>query len=573
MAKDYRYRKAIMLKNKWIPSVLLACSSSVFAAQPPSAGSQMQQIPPAPIQQSASGQNAVPQVEAEPVITQTIAVSKGAKIRVNGLKLTGVSAYSVAELLAVSGLQPGRELTLSDLRDMALRISDHYHSGGYFVAQAYLPAQDIKDGIVTIAVIEGHYGNITLHNQTFLSDGLATGMLGGLNRGDLIASAPLESDLLLLSDLPGVKVKSTLIPGASVGSSDLIVDVTEGKLVTGSVDADNAGNRYTGADRIGATVNLNDAAGLGDVATLRVLTSGSGLNYMRVSYQMQFGKAKVGVAYASMEYQLGDEFAILQANGMAQIASVYGSYPLLRSRDNNLYAQIAFDDKTFEDRTGLFSEVTDKKAHVLMSSLNGDRRDNFGAGGLSNYSLTWFAGNINILTPVALTADAAGPQSNGHYNKLGFNAARLQRLTDTVSLAAAINGQLASKNLDISEKMELGGMYAVRAYPEGEAYADQGYVLNLEARKLLPRFSRQLVGQVQFIGFVDTGTVSVNRNPWALAGGPNSRTLSGMGLGVNWADANDFEVRAYYARKLGSAQATSAPDASGRFWIQGIKYF
>ena len=560
--------KMNILKNKWLPSALMACSSGVFAAQAPSAGSQMQQIPPVPAEQ-----HAVPQVVVEPVITQTIEVSKGVKIRVNGLKLTGSVAYSAAQLLAISGFQPGSEFTLADLRNMAVRIAGRYHRDGYFVAQAYLPAQDIKDGIVTIAVIEGYYGNITLHNQTFLSDDLANGMLSGLNQGDLIASAPLESRLLLLSDLPGVKVKSTLIPGASVGSSDLIVDVTEGKLVTGSLDADNAGNRYTGANRIGATVNLNDPAGHGDVATLRVLTSGSGLNYMRVSYQMQFGKAKAGVAYASMEYQLGDEFAILQANGTAQIASVYGGYPLIRSRDNNLNVQLAFDDKTFEDREGLFAGVTDKKAHVLMTSLNGDYRDNFGAGGLSNYSLTWFAGNINILTPVALAADVAGPKSNGNYDKLGFNAARLQRITDTVSLSAAINGQFASKNLDISEKMELGGMNAVRAYPEGEAYADQGYVLNLEARKQLPRFSSQLVGQVQLIGFVDTGTVTVNRDPWALAGGPNNKTLSGAGLGINWADVNDFEVRAYYARRLSNAAATSAPDASGRFWIQGIKYF
>ena len=29
---------------------------------------------------------------------------------------------------------------------MAARIADYYHRSGYFVAQAYLPAQDIKDG-------------------------------------------------------------------------------------------------------------------------------------------------------------------------------------------------------------------------------------------------------------------------------------------------------------------------------------------------------------------------------------------------------------------------------------------
>jgi hypothetical protein len=32
-------------------------------------------------------------------------------------------------------------------------------------------------------------------------------------------------------------------------------------------------------------------------------------------------------------------------------------------------------------------------------------------------------------------------------------------------------------------------------------------------------------------------------------------------------------VRAYYARKLGGEAAQSAPDRSGRFWIQAVKYF
>jgi hemolysin activation/secretion protein len=288
---------------------------------------------------------------------------------------------------------------------------------------------------------------------------------------------------------------------------------------------------------------------------------------------MQFGKVKAGVAYASVGYQLGDQFDSLLANGTAQIVSVYGSYPLIRSRNNNLYAQLAYDNKTFDDKIGLFSEDTNKQSHVLMGSLYGNHRDNFGGGGLSNYSLTWFAGKLSILTAQALAADEAGPQSNGHYNKIGFNASRLQRITDTITLWGSINGQLASKNLDISEKMELGGMYAVRAYPEGEAYADQGYVLNLELRKQFPPLPKPLFGQFQLVGFLDTGTVAVNRDDWALAGGPNHRTLSGAGLGFNWSELNNFEVRAYYARKLGSAEATSAPDASGRFWIQAIKFF
>jgi hypothetical protein len=49
--------------------------------------------------------------------------------------------------------------------------------------------------------------------------------------------------------------------------------------------------------------------------------------------------------------------------------------------------------------------------------------------------------------------------------------------------------------------------------------------------------------------------------------------LSSVGVGVSWDDPGNFAVRAYYARKLGSEDAISAPDKSGRFWIQAIKYF
>jgi hemolysin activation/secretion protein len=148
---------------------------------------------------------------------------------------------------------------------------------------------------------------------------------------------------------------------------------------------------------------------------------------------------------------------------------------------------------------------------------------------------------------------------------------RLQNVTDFTSFFAQVNGQLASKNLHVSEKMELGGMYAVRAYPEGEAYADQGYILTFETRTLLPKFSELISGKMQLIGFVDTGTVKTNKNPWLDE--QNGRTLSGAGVGLNWTGANNFVLKTFYAWKLGSETATSAPDKTGRFWVQGMKYF
>ena len=555
-----------MFKKKLLPLALLALSPSLFAQQAPNAGSQLQQIPPAPVQTKE-----IPNIRLEPSTAPVSAASDAVKVTVNSLRISGAHIYPQAELLALTGFKPGSELTLGELRGMALKITQHYRDAGYFVALAYLPAQEISNGAVTIAVTEGQYGKVEVRNQSHLSDALINSQLDGLNTGYAIAIAPLESRLLLLSDIPGVKVSSTLTPGAVAGTSDLIVDVTPGQRVTGSIDVDNAGNRYTGENRLGATVNLNNAAGLGDVASLRVLTTGKGLNYARGSYQLQLGKATVGAAYSWLGYELGKEFASLQAHGTAKVASVYGSYPLIRSRNTNLYAQLGYDHKVFQDEVDSTATVTDRKAQVLMATLRGDHRDSIGGGGLSSYALTGTAGNIDIETPAMRTFDAATAKTQGHFSKVGFSAMRLQSVTDIVSLYAGINGQVASKNLDSSEKMQLGGMNGVRAYPEGEAYADEGYLATLEARVQLFKYSQRMPGQLQLIGFVDGGSVKINKNPWAA--GNNRRSLSGAGVGLSWSKYNDYLVRAYYARKLGSGAALSAPDKDGRFWIQAVKYF
>ena len=127
---------------------------------------------------------------------------------------------------------------------------------------------------------------------------------------------------------------------------------------------------------------------------------------------------------------------------------------------------------------------------------------------------------------------------------------------------------MASKNLDISEKIELGGINAVRAYPEGEAYADQGVIATLEGRMDLPRFDA-VPGQFQAVVFVDAGSVSLDKQHDQSS----RRNLSGAGVGLNWAAPNNFNVRTYYAHKLGSGVARSAPDRSGRFWIEVVKFF
>jgi hemolysin activation/secretion protein len=554
-----------MLKQGLLTVAALAFAQGAMAQPRAGADGQFQQIPPVP-----ATQKAIPDIRIERRDAAPAPLPGGPEVMVKTLRVTGQTRFSEAALIVASGFTPGRALSLSDLRQLAGRIAAYYNRRGYFLAQAYLPAQDIKDGVVTISVIEGRYGRVVLRNHTNLSNGLAKDVLSGLNKGDVVATDPLERRLLLLSDVPGVRVASTLVPGEAVGDSDLIVDLNPGKRISGVLEADNAGSRYTGEIRGGATINLNDPTGHGDQATVRVLTSGEGLTYLRGSYQAQWRNLTVGVAYSALWYHLGREFSQLDASGTAEVASLYASYPLIRSHDNNLNLVGDFDYRTFQDKVGAAFAVTDKTADVLGIGVAGDHRDSLGGGGSDTYSLIFSAGDLDIRSAQALVVDAATARTNGGYGKLAFYVDRQQAISGPFSLFGAVRGQVASKNLDISEKMELGGAYGVRAYPEGEGYGDQGYVATVEGRLALPRW-RVLPGRTMLFVLADTGQVDEAKTPWAP--GVNTLTRSGAGVGVSWTDNNNFLLKVTYASKLGGAKATSAPDAPGRLWVQLAKFF
>lgn len=542
---------------------LFVVATTLFAgfafAATPDAGQTIQTIDPARLTLPKVTEPAVDIRQHRP----TISTDTSVKIPVSSFNITGSAIYSEADLQPLVQEGISKELTLAEIEALAARITQHYRSHGYLLANAYLPAQDIQAGKVEIAILEGKYGVVDIR-----SDGVLATIPMKVSAGEVVDIAPLERGLLLLSDTPGVEVKSTLKPGASVGTSDLVVDVTPGKRFSGSIDLDNYGNRVTGQNRLGATVNVNNPTGHGDVFTFRGITSGGLMNYGRIGYQLPVNSygTKIGVAYSGMGYKLGKEFSSLAANGDAKIATLFAAHPIIRSRITNLSAQISFDGKRIEDRIDSVSAITSKTAQVLSGGLSGDHRDNIGGVGITGFSASMSLGNLNINSLAAKATDDLTARSGGHYGKLSFNALRLQSITDATTLYASYTGQFATKNLDSSEKFSLGGAYGVRAYPTGEASADEAHLITVELR-------RTLADGLQLVGFVDAAHAKLNENLWAAATSVNHRTLSDAGFGVNWSHQDSFVVHAFYAHKLGAEKATSDTDHSDRFWVQAVKSF
>ena len=529
-----------------------------------------------------------PPLDVQREVRPALAAVPGMKVMVTGFRVTGNTAVSSSSLLPLLQSQIGKELDLAGLDACAASVSAYYRAHGYFVARAYLPAQDITGGEVEIAVLEGRIGTVTVKpvGPTRLDMRRAENVVGSSAKpGQVVSERGIERGLMLLNDLPGMDVKSTLVPGATPGASDLLVEATEGPKVNGSIDIDNFGNRYTGQTRLGANLNINDPANIGDLFTLRAMTSGTDMSYYRGAYLAPIGSDgfKLGGAYSHMNYKLGKDFVALNATGTAEVLSLYGMYPFIRSRNLDLYGNVGFDRKLLKDDR-LSVNVKDKHIDLFNAGVVGDARDGLGGGGMWNYGATLSLGDLSLSANAQdQTSDAASTKTSGSYTKLTYNGSRLQHLSDDWSLYGALSGQLASKNLDSSEKFILGGT-GVRAYPQGEGAGDEGMLLNLELRYSLRGL--QGPGDLQLLGFVDTGHVTLNKNTWtgwqpaSLPNYPDSYSLSGMGIGANYGKAGNFSLQTSYAWKLGNnpardvhGQDSDGTAKTGRFWLQAIKWF
>jgi hemolysin activation/secretion protein len=382
-------------------------------------------------------------------------------------------------------------------------------------------------------------------------------------------------------------VTSEIKPSATIGAADLTVNISDSPgWISGSVDVDNYGNRFTGQIRAGVSVSINNPLQLGDQFSYRGFVTDDRMGFYRVAYVLPVGYwgTRVGASYASFHYRLGKTLIEQQVHGVGGVLTAYAFHPLIRTRSSNLIVQLAYETKMLDDRDETALTITDRKITSAKLGVVGDFRDGLFGGGLNSYSLTFTEGSVIIRQPVLLAGDQGqlgqeGLRTAGTFAKRNFEFRRLQKITDNTTLLLAFQGQMASKNLTSAEKFSLGGPSGVRAYPTGEALGDTGYIFNAELRYLIPGL-KVGPGDVTVSAFWDQGWVRLCENYVAalcavpVASNSNNRNLSGYGVGASLGKDSDFIVRASAAWQNENERPQSdTAQRIPRVWVQAIKWF
>lgn len=531
----------------------------------------------------------IPKLPPSP--SEAAAAASTTQTHVRGFEVHGVTRFSEAEVAGVLKGYVDRSLGTADIHAAATALTRHYRSAGYLLAKVFVPPQTFGD-TVRLDVEEGFLepGGIEVLNK---GERVRTDAVQSILERRLYSDRPLERRdleraLLLADDLPGTQVGSVIYPGQEVGTARLRTVMSDEPWLAGNVDVDNFNSEQLGRERIGATLYLNSPGGVGDQVVTRLVTSGSRSNYAYLTYLRPVSPngTRIGASIDYFTYDAEALYNLGRIDGDASDARLYLTYPIVRSRFTNLNLRADLSHYRIDDRNqftavGAYAKRSVNAATVVLS---GDETHDWLANGITLFDTSVTGGDLDIEGDALYVAyDAAGPKAAGLFARFNFGVQRLQHLSGPWSLFGRIDGQLATGNLDPSQRFYLGGATSIAGYPIAEASGDQGVELHAELRR---DFAAPWGGNLQAGLFYEQGWLQQHREPWAgwNALDPavaNNISLQTVGLQVTQTFANRWVIRGLIGWQVGDespAKRLTGADTDGknesyRVWFQVIRYF
>lgn len=554
----------VMQKNL-LASMIATLSMSTFAEAVPNAGQLLQQQQIQPYQPQAA-------VQIESAPNSPSELDNSQQITVNNIRIIGNQSIATETLHALVADAEGKTLTLAQLQQLSQKITQYYQQQGYPYSRAYLPAQTLSQGQVTIAIIEAKYDQIQLNNQTRTSTRLLEATLAPLQSGQVIAEQQLQHQIKLLNRLDGVQSRNIIRAGQRTGTSHLTVDVQPTALLTGYIGVDNYGNEYTKEARLNAGVAVHNALGLGDRLSLDAMSSGK-LNYGKLGYELTLNGqgTRLGASYSDLSYDLGKEYKILDANGRAQQGSIWLTQPVLLSNQVEVLLTAQYDYKQLKDDIEKANVYRHRDLQVGHLRLDVAQYDTIASGGLNQLGVSTNIGQVDYKNATAKANDHATAQTQGEFYSVSINLSRLQNLgTVNTQLYTAIQAQYSPDNLDSSEQFTVGGAYTVAGYQNSVLSGSSGYYVLGELRqKLWENSQNQLQGKL----YIDTAEVKHQAQTWTGLSGENQERMSSAGFGLNWFNVSQWTAQAKVGFPIGATPTSVDQKHDAEAWVTISKRF
>ena len=456
---------------------------------------------------------------------------EGETVLVKEIKFTGNTVIATETLESVTEEFKDQELMWDEIKAIADSVTMAYQELGYILAKAYVPEQEIKDGVLEIRIVEGNVGKLEVNGNKYYHERVIKRYFKPQMKHGVIRESMLEKALVLTKEVPSVETTVILKKGEKPGTADMVVDTEDSAAVKLSLDYNNFGHRLTGEDRYGTKIEFTDPW-WGNTLSLKGVTGNdpddSKLGSAGLAVPVSSYGTKVLFNYLNGNYLVGQELADLGLDGKTRIYGTSLYQPFIKTGTMSLSATAHFERKYSKSfLLGVISSLD--KLNTYGLTIEFDNLDRFLGKNIA--ILDYSHGRVLQKHDISLSKIEADTR----FDVFRIDVARIQKIYGYTNLMVRGSGQLCSDRLVSIEQRSLGGYGSVRGHEPSFYMGDSGYTVTAElmfappfiAEKTI--FGQRIAQMMQFAVFFDHGAVFTSK----LKGGEvGNEFLSGYGGGL-----------------------------------------
>ncbi len=455
----------------------------------------------------------IPLIEVEEPKEQ-FELPDGAKVHIEDVVFEGNTVFTSQQLHEVIRDSVPADCSMQDIRQICAKVRAKYVAEGYFLTRVYPPPQQIHDGKLHIAIIEGKLGKVSVVGNKYYQTDFIEAYFSPLMHQPINYNRFIRA-LLLLNENSDMHAGAVFKKGEEQGTCDIIVRVNDARPAHLYLNTNNYGSHTNSRQRSGGRFDWGNLMLDGDKLSVTGVL-GSPVNQLRfadVHYNFLLNKphgVRLDLSYLYSDFK-DPLFHSLHLKGRSEIESVQLSVPHMRTRRLNTDFYFAFDAKTIQN-FAMHRVITSDKLRIFRVGTNIDYID--GKQGRNIWDFWYYQGIPHFLDGsgvVSKKPSRAG--AGGQFSIATLAYKRLQQLPASTMLYANFYGQFSGNKLPQAQQIYIGGVDTVRGYPVAGGLGDFGYFLNLEARlppygisdKKVPWIKKTWKEFFQFIVFLDHG--------------------------------------------------------------------
>ena len=413
--------------------------------------------------------------------SQSGAVSVQAPPNADQIKFTlravifkGASVYSSDELLKPYENLLNKTVDLSLLWKMAADITSKYQNDGYFLSKAFVPLQEIDNGIIQIHIVEGYVDEVKLENL-YLENRIINALKARITDEKPIKITTLENALLLLNDIPGYEFETLLKRADNTdkdGATVLFLKKKDTKA-KGTAFTDNHGSRFTGPYRSGAIVEHSFRPFHQTfLSTSASIPDGDEVWSASIGHTVLVGpETRLRFTAGQTRSQPGFQLSQSEVESNSLILAGEIIWQAIRQRQTNLSLGLGFELNNVNTDI-LQTALTRDRIRIVEANLNYSTTDRF--NGFNTLTATLSRGIKGLGANNSGDLNLSRPEAEPNFTKAAINYQRQQFVTPDILFTTKIQGQYASKELYSSEEFGFGGASLGRAYDFSEITGDHG---------------------------------------------------------------------------------------------------